>query len=65
MALELRGFEVSLVAEAVEALQAIRTRKFDLILLDNLMPDMSGVELCRTMRAAKVNSPIVFLSGAR
>ena len=36
---------------------------YDLILLDLNLPDMSGSEVLRTLRVAKVNTPIMILSG--
>src|SRR5215467_12468171 len=42
----------------------IDSRLFDLYLLDNWLPDGSGVDLCREIRRADVNTPIVFLSAA-
>lgn len=63
-ALELQGFEVVLVANAFEALDVIRVKRFDAYLLDNWLPEMSGVELCLKLRENDSNTPIVFLSGA-
>ena len=36
---------------------------YDIILLDLKLPDMSGYEVLRTLRVAKVNTPILILSG--
>jgi DNA-binding response OmpR family regulator len=38
-------------------------RDFDLYILDNWLPDGSGVELCRKIRVAYPSVPIVFVSG--
>ena len=48
----------------VEALKMIRTRKPDLILLDIMMPDMDGYEVCMTLKKEPEtnNIPIIFLS---
>ncbi|MGV8734742.1 MAG: ATP-binding protein [Pseudomonas asiatica] len=45
------GHRVSFAEDAVQALQACAQRRFDLILLDVHLPGMSGVELCRQLRA--------------
>src|SRR6266567_6131868 len=37
---------------------------YDIILLDLSLPDMSGFEVLRTLRVAKVKTPILILSGA-
>jgi DNA-binding response OmpR family regulator len=54
-----------LVAEATtgpEGLQLARSRPFDLILLDLMLPGLSGLELCRELRARAVRTPILMLS---
>lgn len=45
------GHQVSFAEDAAQALQACALRRFDLILLDVHLPGMSGVELCRQLRA--------------
>jgi len=40
----------------------IEAEHFDLYMLDNWLPDGSGVELCREIRALKPGSPIIFTS---
>lgn len=37
---------------------------YDLILLDLNLPDMSGIDVLRTLRVAKINTPIMILSGS-
>jgi CheY-like chemotaxis protein len=51
-------------ATADEALDKIGGGDFDLYLLDNWLPGMSGVELCRRIRESDPSTPIVFYSGA-
>ena len=63
-ALELQGYEVVLAASCFEALDVIAVKKFDAYLLDNWLPEMSGVELCLQLRQKDSDTPIVFLSGA-
>ncbi len=63
-ALELQGFEVVVVATSFEALDVITVKKFDAYLLDNWLPEMSGVELCLKLREKDSETPIIFLSGA-
>jgi len=49
--LERRGFAVEVAASGDEALLKIKSSQFDLILLDNMMPGMSGLDLLQLLRA--------------
>jgi DNA-binding response OmpR family regulator len=42
---------------------ADRSGPFDLILLDVILPDMDGYSVCRAIRHADLNVPIVFVTG--
>ena len=57
------GYEVTPIGSVAEALRLARVVAFDLYLLDNQLPDGSGVELCRQLRALTPATPIIFLSG--
>jgi two-component system repressor protein LuxO len=46
-----------------ESLAMIEKRKFDLYMLDNWLPDGSGIKLCREIRALHPDAPIIFVSG--
>jgi len=56
-----RGYEVDVAATGEEALEMIRTRTPDLIVLDLGLPDMEGIEICRRVRTESA-VPIVVLS---
>lgn len=47
-----------------KAFQLIESRRFDLYIFDNWLPDGSGGELCRKVRASNSDTPIIFVSGA-
>jgi DNA-binding response OmpR family regulator len=58
-----QGFEADDVGSGGEALQSIRTRRPDLVLLDVGLPDLSGLEVCRQIRKLPGYLPVVMLSG--
>lgn len=60
-ALEKEGFRVELAADGAEALQRAGNGRIDLCILDILMPELDGLEVCRRLRAAG-DLPIIFLS---
>jgi DNA-binding response OmpR family regulator len=64
LALRRRGFRVTLAHSGVEALKLLRRYRPDLVLLDVLMPGMSGMEVCRRLRADEntASLPIIFLT---
>ena len=53
--LSLAGFEIEEVAEGTIALERARSEKFDLIVLDVMVPGLDGITLCRAIRAQSVN----------
>src|SRR5215213_6470979 len=46
-----------------EGVELTRLNAYDVILLDLNLPDLSGYEVLQSLRAAKVNTPILILSG--
>lgn len=49
--LEQEGFSVEVAADAHEALRTFQRVRPDLVLVDIMLPDLSGIELCRQLRA--------------
>jgi DNA-binding response OmpR family regulator len=58
------GYQVTLAPTATEGLKHLLEQRFDLIILDNWLPDLDGVELCRQIRTGDRQTPIVFYSAA-
>jgi DNA-binding response OmpR family regulator len=56
------GYEVTTVADGEAALDAARADRLDLILLDVMLPGMSGVEVLRVLRREGVATPVIILS---
>jgi len=50
-ALKSGGFEVTTASNGKETLDILNTQKFDLVLLDQMMPDMSGNETLKNIKA--------------
>jgi two-component system, OmpR family, response regulator len=61
-ALRFEGFTVDVAASGAEALQSLRTSRPDLVLLDVMLPDMEGIDVCRRMREVGNRVPVVFLT---
>jgi DNA-binding response OmpR family regulator len=59
-----RGHQVTAVYNGVEALEVVRQKQPDLIILDVIMPHMDGMEVCRRLRqdAKLAHLPIIFLT---
>ena len=64
MLLELEGYKVLKAYDGKEALEAVEKEIPDLVILDIMMPEIDGVEVCRRFRAnEKLNNvPIVMFS---
>jgi len=60
--LEQEGFHAELVADGRAGYDRALVLKPDLLLVDLRLPGMSGVEICRQLRAARVKTPIIVLS---
>lgn len=62
--LEHEGYDVAVAADGEEALVVIEEKKPDLVLLDWMLPEISGIEVCRRLRAnnATANIPIIMLT---
>lgn len=56
--------ETKTVGTAAQALSLIQAERFDLYLLDAVLPDLDGFELCRRVRNLDPDTPILFFSGA-
>lgn len=62
--LEAAGYDVAAVGSGDEALAHLRANRVDLVVLDVLMPGMSGFEVCKRIRAMPQlgNVPVMFLT---
>jgi len=60
--LEIEGFTVEVTEDGTEALSRILDGKFDLILLDLMLPGMDGFTVCREARLKGNRTPIIMLT---
>lgn len=60
--LEREGYEVFLVDNGLSALDQLREKDFDLIILDLMLPKMGGLEVARTIRETNTRFPILMLT---
>jgi two-component system response regulator RegX3 len=60
-ALKREGFEVEIARDGEQALAAARSDRYDIAVLDIMMPRLSGTDVCRTLRAES-DIPIVLLT---
>jgi two-component system OmpR family response regulator len=61
-ALRHNGFDVTGVGSGREALDVCGKLRPDLIVLDVMLPDLDGFEVCRRLRSDRVVAPVVFLT---
>jgi len=62
--LKSEGFNIYTTDLGEEGVDLGKIYDYDLILLDLNLPDMSGMDVLRTLRVAKINTPIMILSGS-
>ena len=60
--LEFHGFKVSEAMDGLEAERTVAGKQFDLILLDLMLPKISGEQLCTKWRQEGLQSPIIMLT---
>jgi DNA-binding response OmpR family regulator len=58
------GYQTETAENGEVAWEALQANTFDLLITDNIMPKVSGLELVKKLRAAHISLPIIFLSGA-
>ncbi len=61
-ALRLEGYEVLMAKDGSSALEALALTPPDAVILDLQLPDLDGVEICRRMRAAGDDTPVLMLT---
>jgi two-component system, OmpR family, response regulator MprA len=62
LVLSLSGFDVAMAVNGREAMRALDGERPDAVILDVLMPDLDGLEVCRRMRASGDRTPVLMLT---
>src|SRR5919201_1342104 len=61
-ALRLEGYDVELAADGAEALGTLADHHADAVLLDLMMPNVDGIEVCRRLRGRGDRTPLLMLT---
>lgn len=60
--LKAEGYSVEHACDGETAQELLQSRNFDVVILDLMLPGISGSEVCRRMRARKDNTPVLMLT---
>src|SRR5688500_1770485 len=56
------GYSVTVAPDGTLGREMAMQYDFDVLILDIMLPGINGMEMCRQLRSAKVNTPILFLT---
>lgn len=57
-----KGHDVTVAPDGLLGLELANAHDFDVMILDIMLPGMSGMEMCRQLRSNKIHTPILFLT---
>src|ERR1700744_1154308 len=60
--LEEHGYSVKIAEDGLNAQKLVQQEQFDLLIMDVMLPDTNGIELCRNIRKTDSNTPILMLT---
>src|SRR5512135_930545 len=60
--LGLEGYEIENATDGLKGLEMAKQKRYDLIILDIMLPKMDGFEVCKQLRQAGVGTPILMLT---
>ncbi len=63
LALEGAGYRVDTANDGVEGLELLRANKYDLLISDNQMPRLTGLEMIKQLHSERITLPIIMASG--
>ena len=59
--LEIEGYNITIITDGLEGLAVAKEKRHDLILLDLMLPNMNGIDICRNIRP-ELNIPIIMVT---
>ena len=60
--LESEGYEVGVAGDGLEGFEKASTGKWDLLILDLMLPGRGGLEVCRDLRGQRITTPVLMLT---
>lgn len=60
--LEEEGYEITSASDGLKGLELTQKENFDLIILDWMLPKMTGLNLCKALRLKNTVTPVIFLT---
>ena len=63
LGLERAGYAVDSAKDGVEGLEKVSANKYDLLISDNQMPKLTGLELVKKLRSERKTLPVIIVSG--
>lgn len=60
--LQIRGFEVDTADEGSSGLEHLKSKKYDVVILDLKMPGINGEQVLEKIKAAKLNTEVIILT---
>ncbi|MCV2484987.1 response regulator transcription factor [Flavobacterium sp. SH_e] len=60
--LQEEGYQITTAADGSKGFELVQEQKFDLILLDWMLPKINGLDLCKAIRIKDQDTPIIFLT---
>jgi DNA-binding response OmpR family regulator len=60
--MELESYQVTVAGDGQAGLDKLKTGNYDLVLLDVMLPKLSGFDVCKSARAAGIRTPIILLT---
>jgi two-component system alkaline phosphatase synthesis response regulator PhoP len=56
------GYSLEVASDGADALATVKSRHFDLIILDVMLPSLSGFDVCTQLRLSNINAPVLMLT---